>query len=207
MRLLVSALRNPPSGVRAIRVVREYRRALETLRARAVSGDLEFEQLQLAAERAGVTSAEAGRIVDEWFVAKPLKLLPGCACEGLPEFLNSVSFRSVRMAAVSDYEPAGKLQALGIARHFDVIVTPRTTGFLKPHPSALQKALDLLEVDRDRALYIGDRLDVDVPAARRVGIRCAIFGKHSKGISAGFVQFPSYSGLMAILDPYLASGT
>jgi HAD superfamily hydrolase (TIGR01509 family) len=203
LRLLSYSLANPRAGVRAIRVVQEYRRALENLRERPVSCDIGLEQLEMTAQRAGLTSAETDRIMRQWFISEPLKILPACACEGLARFLAAASARSIRMAIVSDYEPAGKLEALGVARHFEAIVTPRNTGRLKPHPAGLQRALDLLQVDPEQALYIGDRLDVDLPAAQHAGVRCAILGTRPSRGNASFLPFRSYAQLPALLDPYL----
>jgi putative hydrolase of the HAD superfamily len=56
---------------------------------------------------------------------------------------------------------------------FDVVVLSDTLGreCRKPHPAPFRAALDLLEVDVDAAVFVGDRPDKDVMGAVGVGMR------------------------------------
>jgi putative hydrolase of the HAD superfamily len=60
-------------------------------------------------------------------------------------------------------------------------------GWLKPHPAAFHTALDALNVKPHEAVYVGDRLKVDVEPARRIGfwgvlIQTPFRLEHSKDI-------------------------
>jgi HAD superfamily hydrolase (TIGR01549 family) len=200
IRLLRRYWKSPAVGYRAARVISAYRNALETLRTRTTSADIESAQIQLTTENTGLSVKEVSEIVEEWFRREPIKVLRSCVQVGLADFLACASASSVKMGIVSDYEAAAKLDALGISGYFDAVVTPRTTGRLKPHPEVLQRALELLRADPEQTLYIGDRVDVDVPAARNAGIRCAILTSRFSE-RAPFTQFRKYQDLADLLWP------
>jgi HAD superfamily hydrolase (TIGR01549 family) len=200
LRLLSRCLKNPAAGYRAARVIPAYRHALETLRTRAGRADIAAAQIQVTMENTGMALDEVSGIVAEWFGREPLRVLHSCIQDGLIDFLEKASASSIRMGVVSDYEAGWKLDALGITRYFDVVVTPETTGRLKPHPEVLQRAMELLQADPEQVLYIGDRIDVDVPAAENAGVRCAIVTRRFSN-AASFIQFRTYRDLAELLWP------
>jgi len=200
IRLLRRYWKSPAAGYRTARVISAYRSALETLRARATSADIASAQIQLTTENSGFAVEVVSEIVDEWFSREPLKVLRSCVQDGLADFLAHAAASSVKMGIVSDYEADRKLDALGISGYFDVVVTPVTTGRLKPHPEVIQRALQLLRADPQQTLYIGDRVDVDVSAARNAGIRCAILTRRFSE-NASFLQFRQYRDLAGLLWP------
>jgi len=53
---------------------------------------------------------------------------------------------------------------------FDIIVGLEDVERIKPDPQGLAKILHVLNVDPERALYIGDR-DIDLDAGNKVGVR------------------------------------
>ena len=53
----------------------------------------------------------------------------------------------------------------------DAIVDSRTHGYVKPHPTIFQAALDLLGVRAEDAAMVGDSLAEDVDGARALGMR------------------------------------
>lgn len=55
---------------------------------------------------------------------------------------------------------------------FDVVITPESTERGKPHPEPVQAALQVLDVDPTRALFVGDSPH-DVAAARAAGVHAA----------------------------------
>jgi putative hydrolase of the HAD superfamily len=54
---------------------------------------------------------------------------------------------------------------------FDCIVLSSEVGKRKPHPAVFERALEELEVDPARAVFVGDRLDQDVAGAAALGMR------------------------------------
>jgi FMN phosphatase YigB (HAD superfamily) len=79
-----------------------------------------------------------------------------------------------RLAVVSnfDYTPTalGVLEREGIASLFDIILVSDEVGWRKPKPLIFETALDRLEVAAGEALFVGDRIDIDVAGAQGVGM-------------------------------------
>jgi putative hydrolase of the HAD superfamily len=61
-------------------------------------------------------------------------------------------------------------EQLGIAGRMDVIVFSTDVGVCKPEPAIFLHALEQLGVDPVDAVYVGDRVDVDVQGAADVGM-------------------------------------
>ncbi len=79
-----------------------------------------------------------------------------------------------RLAIVSnfDYTPTarGILEREGIAHLFETVVVSDEVGWRKPEPVIFETALGQLGVSASEALYVGDRADIDVAGAQRVGM-------------------------------------
>jgi putative hydrolase of the HAD superfamily len=52
-------------------------------------------------------------------------------------------------------------------------------GFLKPHPSIFQAALDLMRVRPDEAVMVGDSFAHDIVGARQAGMRGILLARHT----------------------------
>lgn len=63
------------------------------------------------------------------------------------------------------------LQAIGMARHFQVSVAAHRCGFAKPDPAIFNLACDELRVTPAEAVYVGDDLLLDVEASQKAGLR------------------------------------
>jgi putative hydrolase of the HAD superfamily len=61
------------------------------------------------------------------------------------------------------------VKALGLAHHFDRIITSATLGYEKPHPSAFKAALQAIPPN-SRVVMIGDSFTMDYQGARAAGI-------------------------------------
>jgi HAD superfamily hydrolase (TIGR01549 family) len=117
-------------------------------------------------------------------------------------FLREARKHKIKLAIVSDYPAAAKLNALEVAEYFDAVVCaqdPEVQRF-KPDPKSLHVALHLLQVARENALYVGDRPSVDAEAARRAGIRCSIVGdKRGDGGLLQAIPYKDFNQLAAAL--------
>jgi HAD superfamily hydrolase (TIGR01509 family) len=82
-----------------------------------------------------------------------------------------------RLAVVSnfDYTPTavGMLRTAGVVDLFDVIVVSDAIGWRKPRPEIFEAALRQLGVAPGDALFVGDRADIDVVGAQRMGMAVA----------------------------------
>jgi len=79
--------------------------------------------------------------------------------------LGLVSNTFVPGSALDDH-----LQREGLLEFFPVRVYSCDVGLRKPNPRVFRLALDRLGAEADRSLFVGDRLDVDVRGANRVGM-------------------------------------
>ncbi len=93
--------------------------------------------------------------------------------DGVLELMRELQGRGVKMGIVSNKFDAG-VKALNdefFADYTEVAIGELPGGKRKPDPEALNRALDLLEVEKDHVVYVGDS-DVDILTARNAGVRC-----------------------------------
>ena len=95
-----------------------------------------------------------------------LNVYPGVfpTLEGLRE-------RGVRVAIVTSKHRNGTMRALGLVRlaqYFDLIVTPYDVPRGKPHPDQVMRALEILDVLPEEAIFLGDS-PYDMAAGRAAG--------------------------------------
>jgi putative hydrolase of the HAD superfamily len=62
----------------------------------------------------------------------------------------------------------------------DAIVDSRTHGYVKPHPTIFQAALERLGVDAPDAAMVGDSLEEDVEGARALGLRAVLVDREGR---------------------------
>ncbi|HEX4934240.1 MAG TPA: HAD family hydrolase [Gemmatimonadaceae bacterium] len=189
--------RAPVATVQALRVLRAYRRAHETLRGER-HPDLEQAQRERTAFRLGLPVDRVGGIVSTWFERAPITAVGRAARPGLVEALQRLRTAGMRLAVVSDYPPQAKLDALGVAPLIDAVIWAQhpLVGALKPDPAGLLAALRTLDVEAERALYVGDRPEVDEAVALAAGCRAAVIGARAPLRSAT----PRFSDVSRLAD-------
>ena len=100
-----------------------------------------------------------------------------------------------RLAVVSnfDYTPTamGVLEREGIAGLFETILVSDEVGWRKPKPLILELALARLGLDAADALFVGDRIDIDVAGAQGVGMGSAWINPERTALPPD-VQPPDY---------------
>jgi HAD superfamily hydrolase (TIGR01509 family) len=210
LRLLRECVLRPRAGTRAARVVYAYRRAQEQLRHGAASGGGgSAAQLRLTAQWTGLPAPVVSAAVARWMEQEPLSLIGRAALPGLERFLDRAAVRGLRLAILSDYPAQAKLEALGIARRFEVVVCAQDAdvGAFKPDPRGLLLTLRRLGVPPDRALYVGDRPEVDGVTATSAGVAAVIVGRSRVGAgSPGVSHVDDYGTLEArLFGPAAAS--
>ncbi|MGH7313304.1 MAG: HAD family hydrolase [Candidatus Rokuibacteriota bacterium] len=97
--------------------------------------------------------------------------------------------RRYRLAVVSnfDYTPTavGILEATGVAGLFEAVVVSDAVGWRKPAPAIFEVALARLRVPAAEALFVGDRADIDVLGAQRIGMHAAWLNRDGGGLPSG----------------------
>ena len=100
-----------------------------------------------------------------------------------------------RLAVVSnfDYTPTavGMLEDAGVAGLFDTIVVSDAIGWRKPRPEIFEVALRTLGVPPGDALFVGDRADIDVVGAQRIGMPVAWVNRDRAPLPPGIAP-PDY---------------
>jgi putative hydrolase of the HAD superfamily len=85
--------------------------------------------------------------------------------------------RHYRLAVVSnfDYTPTAVdiLKAAGVLELFAAVIVSDAVGWRKPRPDIFRSALVATGADPARTLFVGDRADIDVEGAHRVGMDAA----------------------------------
>lgn len=199
--LAMLALSRPLIAPVTWRVLSEFRKAQEALRGQQSDG-IAGSQLELAARRTGMPVEQVEAIVAEWMMERPLKHLPRCRAEGLLPLLDFLTHHQIKMGLFSDYPPEQKLEALGIAGRFSVVLcsTDPDIGMFKPHPRGFLVARARWQVDPSEVLVVGDRPDADAAGAAAAGMPCVIIGKPRTNSSRDFVSLPSLERLRDVLD-------
>ncbi|MFH1516225.1 MAG: HAD family hydrolase [bacterium] len=90
----------------------------------------------------------------------------------LLEFLKTSEYK-IGLITNSCYDEARirkLIRKVGIEDYFDVVLTSSDERCAKPNPEIFQKALDLLGLKPDEALYIGDRPEFDAQGAKNSGM-------------------------------------
>ena len=182
--LLLHALCN--RSLSTARMLSAYRRLREQLADDEVQ---DFEQVLLTqtADRCGLPAATVAALAAEWLERRPLRHIPACRYDGLPELFQRLRARGKRIAILSDYPAQAKLQATGLRA--DIIVCAGDVGVLKPHPRGLQLAMALAGAAPASTVMIGDRPQRDGAAARRSGAHALI---KSRRPLPGWQTFATY---------------
>jgi HAD superfamily hydrolase (TIGR01549 family) len=201
-RLVRAHWRRPALGVRVTRVLGAYRRAQESLRRDGFEGDVIAAQLDYAVRRSRTQPSAVAALVDEWMETTPLDLVAASAREGLVAALDEMADNGLRLGVVSDYPAHRKLEALGIADRFDVVVSAQDDRVqsLKPNPRGILVALNALGVRPAEAVYVGDRPDVDAPAAAAAQVHFVLIGESRSRPERGVPQVRDFQDLVRLLD-------
>ncbi len=100
-----------------------------------------------------------------------------------------------RLAVVSnfDYTPTALsiLREAGVAELFETIVVSDAVGWRKPAPRIFHEALERMRLDPREALFVGDRVDIDVAGAHRVGMEAAWLNPAAELLPPGIAP-PAY---------------
>ncbi len=66
------------------------------------------------------------------------------------------------------------LARFGLLGYLPVRVYSCAVGITKPHPGIYRQALDALDVAPAEAIFVGDRLDVDIAGPQKIGMRAVL---------------------------------
>ena len=194
----------PAKGLRVVRALRAYRRALEDMRNEVNwAGSPDQALVDRASDRSGLQKEFICCCIGRWMRQEPLAVLVRCLRNDLIPVLMLAKARGLRMGLFSDYPALRKLEALGLRTFFEVVVSAedREVQRFKPDPRGLRVVLSRLSVSREEALYIGDRAEVDAEAARRCGVQCLLLNSSRRQQAKwGCLPLSSFSQLKNCLQ-------
>ncbi len=151
-------------------VIGSYRRIRERLAEREVA-DFDGVLVAATARAAGRSANHVRAVVEEWIERRPLRYLAACRRGGVAQLFAGLRRAGKTIAIVSDYPARAKLGALGLNADLVVCASDPGVGRLKPSPRGLEVLLAAAGVTARQAVLIGDRIDRDGVAARRIGAR------------------------------------
>lgn len=167
------------------RLIMKFREVRHELRRARPIDDFYAAQSRMLAEKLGVSSEEAGDIVDrriyrDW--EKVLTVVPGFP--GIRALVGQLRQVDLKLGVLSDFPLGSKLERLRLDGLWDVGISSEKVGYLKPNPEPFQALLDKLGTRAEETLYVGNNYAYDVEGARALGIRTAhirvLPAKHSQ---------------------------
>jgi HAD superfamily hydrolase (TIGR01549 family) len=155
--------------------IQAFREEHERLRREATEplADPYRLQIERTAARLGRPAEDVRQVVTQWMIARPCRWLRAFRRRGLLRDIADFRRQGGKTALVSDYPARAKLEAMGIAHFFDVVIACGESAEplrLKPWPDGYLLAAERLRVLPAACLVIGDRIDADGQAARRAGM-------------------------------------
>lgn len=204
LQLLGYMLTHPWRAMRLRRVIKAFRHAQEALRAEPLrqggQASMATAQCEWAAREAGVGPEVVQAIIHEWMFERPKPVLARLLDAEVKEVLRTLRSQGRRLGVYSDYPAEGKLEAMGLRDDFDAVISSydEAVGQFKPGPRGFQVAAETLGVPIEQAVYVGDRLEVDVAGARAAGMSVVLIAPEASLTS--HADLPTISSLRALIE-------
>lgn len=131
----------------------------------------ERERFSGLARAAGAVDGTVGPVVDALYAAA--KTYELAVYDEVEETLTALRARGLLLAVCSnwDWDLPDVIDRLGLAHHFDLVVTSARVGARKPHPRIYRHTLAALGLTPPEAAFVGDSLAPDVVGPMRHGLR------------------------------------
>ncbi len=109
---------------------------------------------------------------DNWAMPAGERVYPD-VIEVLPQFeQNGIELGIITNASHPMSQRDRELELTGILAYFPRCrLSAADVGYLKPHTAIFEHALDLLDIQPDEAIFVGDNLHADVGGAQNAGMR------------------------------------
>ena len=76
------------------------------------------------------------------------------------------------------------LEEFGLKGFFDVVIISGEVNRRKPSPEIFEKALEALDIEASKAVFVGDMLDLDVMGPKSVGMKTVLIKRRPVGKNA-----------------------
>jgi putative hydrolase of the HAD superfamily len=127
------------------------------------------------------TEPAARDIYDEWAACRHFFLY-----DDVEPVLRALAAGGLRIGLISNTQrPLEEFAAhFALEGLIGVAVSSAEHGFLKPHPSIFESALDGLGVAAGEAVMVGDSVKHDIEGARRLGMQAVLVRRNGDGLSS-----------------------
>ena len=146
-----------------------YLRAITELDCHGHFPNLEFyTQFQ---QKFGISSELGQALLDDFQANFPSQVIP---YPGVHEMLKALSAGSLALGLVtngSSRSQRAKIEALGIAGYFGVILVSKEQGVRKPDPEIYHRALQALVSAPSQTIFVGDNPEADIDGPAKVGLK------------------------------------
>lgn len=182
--------------------------ALERHFQRYLDGELSYEEQRRARVREAIDPRLTDEAVDrllEQYLAAYLST-PALFTDAVP-CLDRLSAAGHRLGVITNGNTEHqrlKLTHSGILARFECVVVSEECGHAKPAPEIFARACAHMGEPAARAIYIGDRYDVDAEGARRAGLRGIWLDRRA---TAGAEHLPPIIASLDDLDALLQDAT
>lgn len=98
--------------------------------------------------------------------------------EGAFEILDEVRKAGYKLALIANADSVGGrniIRTTGLEDYFDVVIISEELGIEKPDQEIFVAALAKLGVKPENAVMVGNRIDLDIIGANRVGMKSVLF--------------------------------
>ena len=122
-------------------------------------------------ERVGTAARD---IYDEWSACHHFTLY-----DDVPDVLRHLHGQGLTIGLISNTQRclASFQSHFALDGLFAVTVSSAAHGYMKPHPSIFQTALERAGASVEESLMVGDSLDHDIAGARRLGMRAVLVSR------------------------------
>ena len=123
-----------------------------------------------------------------------------CVFEDVFPALDKLRAMGVRLAVVSNWDSRLEvlLRRIGLAGHFEFVLTSARAGYRKPDPRIFEAALTRLSLPPNDVAHVGDSYEDDFIGATNAGIRPILIDRHQQ-CPAGLPAIRSLDDLPGVL--------
>jgi len=175
-------------------LLRNFRLVREKLADEEVHGvgAKQFQETLRRTRFLNSSRCNAEKVIDEWFLERPLRYLRKCRFQGVKEFIELLTECDYKVGFLSDYPTEQKLRALELEGYPCVSGIDKDVDIFKPNTKGLIRLAEKMGINVRQSILIGDRYERDGQCAERVGMRFLLKSEESKGEH----YFDSYWGLV-----------
>ena len=169
--------------------------------------DFKGLQASLMAEKLGVSTEEAGRIIDTIIYGKWEKIFRRVKpYRGLAKALDDLKTAGLKLGVMSDFPVGNKLGYFRVDGHWDVTMSSEDTGYLKPHCAPFQALAEKLGCDPEEVLYVGNSHDYDMKGASAAGMKTVYIHGRGKKVPEADLTISNYNNFMGKIEFLLREG-